>query len=36
MGFLDSLAGVLQSLAVDKIVSGSLTVLLLQSAIPSR
>lgn len=35
MGFLDSLAGVLQSLAVDKIVSGSLTVLLLQSAIPS-
>jgi hypothetical protein len=36
MGFLDSLAGVMQSLAVDKITSGSLTVLLLQSAIPSR
>ncbi len=34
MGFLDSLAGVMQSLAVDKILSGSLTVLLLQSAIP--
>lgn len=35
MGCLDSLAGVMQSLAVDKILSGSLTVLLLQSAIPT-
>lgn len=35
MGFLDSLAGVMQSLAVAKLTSGSLIVLLLQSAIPT-
>jgi uncharacterized membrane protein len=34
MGFLDSLAGVLQSLAVDKINNGVIVVLVLQSAIP--
>lgn len=34
MGALDSLAGVLQSLAVDKLANGSLVVLLLQAAIP--
>ena len=35
MGLLDSLAGVMQSLAVAKLTSGSLIVLLLQSAIPT-
>jgi hypothetical protein len=34
MGFLDSVAGVMQAIAIDKIANGSLVVLLLQSAIP--
>lgn len=35
MGFLDSTAGILQAIAIDKISNGSLVVLLLQFAIPS-
>jgi hypothetical protein len=35
LGFLDSVAGVMQSIAISKIPDGSLVVLLLQFAIPS-
>jgi hypothetical protein len=35
MGALDSIASVLQSIAIDKISNGSLVVLLLQAAIPA-
>lgn len=34
MGFLDSIAGIMQSLSIAKIQNGSLVTLLLQSAIP--